>query len=285
MADARSAPSPVLRAVGLGAGFLLLTGVAVYGFRAVELDGRSFVPGWLALLSALATMTLLIITAEFRLLARITGTSVSTRSAFSVSVIGAAANLLPLPGSTITRFVALQRHGASTSTITAALFGGALVWLGTAGLVAAAGLTGGSVLVGVAFAIGALVALGGGLATIRRAGATNRDMAALTVTELCLTVVGIARFLTAAAMLSLPGSLRETAALAAAGPASAAVGIVPGGLGIRESLAAALGAVSGLGGAEAAVIAVVDRAVGLGILVPAYLVIVTFGFRTDRDQP
>lgn len=61
------------------------------------------------------------------------------------------------------------------------------------------------------------------------------------------------------------------------------MGIVPGGLGIRESLAAALGAISGLGGAEAAVIAVVDRAVGLAILVPAYVVIVVFGFRSEKE--
>lgn len=281
--DERTTAASPLRVVGLVAGLVFLLVMVVYGFGAVEIDRESFVPGWLALLVGLAATTLCIIMLEFRVLARITGVSVSAKQAFSVTVIGAAANLLPIPGSAITRYVVLQRSGVAASVITTTLLGGALMWLGVAAGFAALGLTAGSTVIGALFGLGAIGVFGVGTFMLRRAGGSGRDTTLLALTELGITVVGIARFLTAAAMLSLPGSLRETVALAAAGPASAAVGIVPAGLGIRESLAAALGAISGLGGAEAAVIAVVDRAVGLAILVPAYVVIVVFGFRSNTE--
>lgn len=281
--EERTTAASPLRVVGLVAGLVFLLVMVVYGFGAVEIDRESFVPGWLVLLVGLAATTLCIIMLEFRVLARVAGVRVSAKQAFSVTVIGTAANLLPVPGSAITRYVVLQRRGVAASVITTTLLGGALIWLGVAAGVAALGLTAGSTVIGGAFALGAIGVFGAGVLMLRRAGGSGRDTALLTLIELGITVVGIVRFFTAAAMLSLPGSLRETVALAAAGPASAAVGIVPGGLGIRESLAAALGAVSGLGGAEAAVIAVVDRAVGLAILVPAYLVIVAFGFRSEKE--
>ncbi len=281
MAVARSLSSLTLRIVGFVTGFCLLIGVARFGFRSAELDSGSFVPSWLILLTMLALFTLFTIAAEFRILARIAGVAISKRTAFGVSVIGTAANLLPVPGSAITRFIVLQRAGAAKAAITAALLGAALAWLGVAGLIAGAGLAGSSPLVAAAFVAGASASLGGGLAILRQLDCFTRDLLLLVATELTLTLIGIARFLTVAAMLALPGTLQETAALAAAGPASAAVGFVPAGLGVRESLAAALGALSGLGAAEAAVIAVVDRAIGLGILVPAAAVTVGIGFRLD----
>ena len=283
VAVARSLFSLPLRVVGFSIGFFLLIGVAGFGFRSAELDSGSFAPTWLIVLTVLALCTLSIVATEFRVLARITGVEISHRTAFGVSVIGAAANLLPVPGSAITRFVVLQRAGATKATIAAVLLGGALAWLGVAGLIAGAGLAGSSPLVAAAFAAGASGSLAAGLILLRRGGSSTRNLGLLIATELTLTLVGIARFLAVAAMLALPGTVRETAALAAAGPASAAVGFVPAGLGVRESLAAALGAISGLGGAEAAVIAVVDRAVGLGILLPAAAVVVAMGVRIGPE--
>ncbi len=284
MAVARSLSSLTLRIVGFSVGFFLLIGVASFGVRSAELDSGSFAPTWLIVLTVLALCTLSTVAAEFRVLARITGVEISPRTAFGVSVIGAAANLLPIPGSAITRFVVLQRAGATKATITAVLFGGALAWLGVAGLIAGAGLAGSSPLIAAAFAAGASGSLAAGLTLLRRRGSSTRDLVLLIATELTLTLVGIARFLTVATMLALPGTVRETAALAAAGPASAAVGFVPAGLGVRESLAAALGAISGLGGAEAAVIAVVDRAVGLGILLPAAAIVAAVGVRIGPED-
>ena len=258
-----------------GAGLVLLVGVGWYGFSSVDLDGRSVAAGPLVALAGMALATLAIVATEFRVLARVTDVDVDRRDALGVTVIGAVANLLPLPGSAITRFVVLQRAGATSARITQALLGGAVLWLGIAGFAAAIGVLAASAGAGFALGVGGLLAIGAGLLLLPRAGATRIDRLQLVAVEIGLTAIGIARFVLAAAVIDLEAPVREVAALAAAGPASAAVGLVPAGIGVRESLAAGLGSLSGLGAATAATIAVIDRAVGLAMLIPAYLVVNT----------
>lgn len=258
-----------------GAGLGLLVAVGWYGFSTVDLEGRSVAPGAFIVLAGLAIATLGIVSTEFRLLARITGVDIGKRNALDVTVIGTIANLLPLPGSAITRFVVLQRAGAPSARITRVLLGGAVLWLGIAGVVAAIGMLVANAEAGFTLAAGGVLATGAGLTMLARSGATRTDQVKLATVEIGLTMLGLARFVLAAAVIELEAPIREVAALAAAGPTSAAVGFVPAGIGVRESLAAGLGSLSGLGAATAATIAVIDRAVGLTMLIPVYLVVNT----------
>ncbi|MDG1877404.1 MAG: hypothetical protein P8I99_08315 [Acidimicrobiales bacterium] len=262
-------PRRSLRIIGLTFGFALLVGIAWWGAASIDLKEVAIAPAVVLLVAAL--MTLAIVAAELRVIASMLDTAMSLSTAMRVTVIGSAANILPLPGSSITRVVALRRPGVSVAAISTALIGAAAVWFGMALLVmGASAASTGPVPTGI-FAVTGIGTVGTGSLLLRRIGAMWSQIGRLLVVEVLLTLVGVARLTLAVAALGLEGSFGEAAGVAAAGPASAAVAFVPAGLGVREALAAALGAISGLGAATAAVAATFDRALGLAVLAPTYL--------------
>ena len=261
-------PRPATAGLGLAVGFGLLVLVAVLAWTSLDdpPDGISTLPT--AALVLLVIPTFVIVTAEFRIVAAILGVEVPVVSAARVTVIGTAANVLPLPGAALTRAFVLTRRGASTAAATQALIATAGLWLGLGFAATALGLA--SPRPGLAAACGAM-GLGGvtiAAVMLRRLGAGLRQLGALTAVEVALTLSGAVRMWLAFNALSIDGSFVEVAALTVASPASSAVGIVPAGLGIREAFAAGLGSLSGVGAAASGLATSFDRAIGLLVLVP-----------------
>jgi len=269
--DAPKPPAKWLRFAGFVLGVSILGVVAALGWRSLEEppDGLLIAP--LAVLLSTAMLSLGIVTMEFRLVARALDVDVGWPRGLNVTILGTAANLLPLPGAALTRIVVLRKLGAKGSDAVKALTATAGVWLGAALLVAGASITAARPWAGILLVVAGAFALGTGATILRRVGSSNAITVGLLGTEVALISTGILRLWLALRVVNLDGTLLEVAGLSAAAPASAAVGFMPGGIGIRESLAAALGSLSGLGAAEAAIGATIDRAAGLIMLVPLYV--------------
>jgi hypothetical protein len=199
-----------------------------------------------------------------------------------VTVLGTIANLLPLPGAALTRLVVLRRGGATAGDSARALLAVSGVWLGVAFLFAGVGLGASRAWLGlVAVAVGVAALTVGGV-MLTRLGAARNTILAVVGLEALLTVVGIARLWLALRAIDVDASILDTTSLAVSAPAAAAVGFIPGGLGVREGVAAGLGALSDLGAAEAGVATTIDRAVGMIVLVPVYALTARFGREPER---
>jgi len=84
------------------------------------------------LMALIATpATLLLNAVEFSLSARLIGQSIPLARSMSVTIVGSAANLLPLPGATLVRLAALKSEGA---TLRSGLYATALLAILSLGL-------------------------------------------------------------------------------------------------------------------------------------------------------
>jgi uncharacterized membrane protein YbhN (UPF0104 family) len=272
------------RIIAFVSGLTLVTVVAALGWRALDdqPDSLDVVP--LLILAGSAIITLRIVAAELQLIGHGLGVTVPPAQAVRITVIGTVFNLLPLPGAAATRMIALSRLGASKRSIARALLAATAVWIGAAFILAGIGIGANHGWLGVMAALIGVVGLLVGAATLHRAGFDARSVLMLVGLEVALTIVGIIRLWLALRSVEVSSSLLEAGGLAVAAPASAAVGFMPGGLGIREGLAAGLGSLSGVGAAEASIAAVIDRCIGLIMLVPMYLATARSGsFSSESD--
>jgi len=266
----------------LGLALVIVVAVLAWNSLAERPNGISMGPA--ALLAVLVLPTFATVSLEFLLVARVLGVIVPLRQAGRVTVIATAANFLPLPGSALTRMYVLRREGVGSGPAAQALMATAGLWLGVSFVATGIGIAVGHPLPALALVA---AGIGGGsiaMVWLTRLGASRRHLLGLTLVEVVLTMTGILRVWLAFAALSLDGSLRDAAALTAASPASAAIGIVPAGLGVRESFAAALGSLSGSGAAAAGLAATFDRAMGLLILIPLAIALSRGGDKIRAEE-
>jgi hypothetical protein len=244
--------------------------VGVAGWRGLDAGERSLDPVAAAVvLVVLAPLTTALNGAEYACTARLVGVRVGPAEGVRVAVLGSAANLLPLPGAVLVRTEALRRRGTGLAGAAKASTVAAVVWAGAAAAVAgalqvadgraalgAAGLGGGALLVGAGMVAAARVQRSG-------PGTDGRARAALLATETATVAVGALRLALVAA--ELPGDLdvAGAAVLNVASVAAAAAGVLPGGLGLREAVAAALAPLVDAPAAAGAVAATLDRLLGL----------------------
>lgn len=274
--------SRVARGTLLAAGIAALIAIAVASWNSIDPQPDQLAVGPLLILGLVVAFSYLVVSAEFHLAGRALGVPIDPGTALMTTTIATAANMLPLPGAVVTRVVVLTRGGASTmaSVRVLAAIGG--LWLGVAMIIAGFGvaphrpaIAAGMVVVGIAaIAVGAIL--------LRRFGADRSTVGLLLLTEAAMTALGAVRLWLALESLGLSGSVAEIISVGVSAPLSAAVGIVPAGIGVREAIAVVLGSLSGLGGAEAGVASAVDRAVGLAALAPAVL-LATIIRRRNRD--
>ena len=264
-------------------GLALVTGVAAVGWQALDDQPDSLKLAPLLALALSVTITIRIVAAELQLIGHGLGVSVPSSQALRITVVGTVANLLPLPGAAVTRLIALSRLGASKRSITQALFGAAAIWLGAAFILAGIGIGANRGWLGIVGALIGVVGIVVGAVSLRRIGFDPSTVLTLIGLEVGLTSIGILRLWLALQTVDISSSLIEAGGLAVAAPASSAVGFMPGGLGVREALAAGLGSLSGVGAAEAGVAAVIDRGVGLIMLVPMFMFTARYGSTTDGD--
>ncbi len=258
----------LLRVAALGLGVISVIVITAVGWNSLEPRPDQLEVSPLLALCGLVLVSYLVVGLEFHLAGRALGLRIDSPTALITTTIATAANLLPIPGAVITRTIVLRRGGATTGAAVRvlALIGG--LWLGVSFVAAGFGLMGTRGWISAGF-----VAVGlGGLAVsstlLSRQGASSRTVTGLLAAETTMIGLGALRLWLALEGLGISADLGEVVSVGVAAPLSAAVGFVPAGLGVREAIAVALGALSGLGGAEAGVAAALDRSLGLAVLGP-----------------
>jgi hypothetical protein len=252
---------------------LLLLAILVFvgGFvlAFVNLPESNRRPVWtlLALVAVIGVpLTIATNAAEYGLSANLLGYRVSVESALRVSLVAAAANLLPIPGSVLVRTEAVRRLGAKTGKALATSTVVGIAWLATT-----AALTGGLLLfhgratVGaIATAIGAIL-LGITLLLCFRLDA-SRALAIggrLLVVESASVLVKAARLFVIFHALHYQVGVDQAMALTSAAVVSTATGFFPGGMGATEVLSAAVSPLVDLPAALGLLGAAIDRIIGL----------------------
>ena len=259
---------------------LLFAGVGAFGFASLP-TGRDNAQPLLALVVVLvlAPLSTGANAAEYVLTGRYVGVQVRLRDGWRVAVLSTAANLLPLPGAALVRAAALRRAGTGSIRAGRAVGAAGVLWL--AATAALAGLV--ELVEGERATVGiCLIAVGGlgSVAAHRLAGAHRlangvRTTSLLIVVEAAAVVIGAARLWVCSRVLGFDLSADQAVVLTSASVLASAAGLAPGGLGIRELLAAAIAPAVGGPAAVGAASSALDRVLGLAVVgvAAAYLVI------------
>ncbi len=192
---------------------------------------------------------------EYMLSGRLLGKSIGLMEGLEVTTIGAAANMLPLPGSTLVRMAGLKAAGAGYGKGAAAVLLASLIWLAVASLYAGLWIaslgsaTPAARWVGPAFvAVGALLLVLCLVVAMRLEGGC-RTLGLIAANRLVLVVIEALRFVLVLQAMGVAVSFAQASGLAVTGVLGSAVSIVPAGLGVRELVAAGLGPVVGISAA------------------------------------
>lgn len=247
-------------------------------------DDLEIEPWWLVVSAiAVSPWSTVMNGAEFVATARAVGRPVGAREALRVAVLSSAANLLPLPGAVAVRTQYL-RSAAGMKRAFAVTAGAGICWLGTA--VLAAGIA--DAVANRRAAAAAVVAAGAGIVAVayvvvrRAAGPTATERNAwwwIWLTEIGQVAVAAARLALAVLALGHTVDLAQAIGLGVAPVAGSAVGVLPGGLGVREAIAAAIAGLVELPAAVGGAAAAIDRLVGL-VVVAALVPFARKGNRT-----
>ena len=230
-----------------------------------NLDWRPLV----VLMAFAVPINILLNALEFRLSARLINRSVGFGKAIEITVIGSAANMLPLPGAALTRLVGLKAAGGSYREGAAVTGLIALLWLGVALTVAGAAIALlDDDLLGPLFIAAGIIVMFVALAAMVR---ISRDwplsfltatvkvlFVALDATRLYLCLIG----------LGIDANYLQASAFVVAGVVGSAVSIVPAGFGIREAVSAALAPVVGLAASVGFLAASLNRLLGMLVMLP-----------------
>jgi hypothetical protein len=268
--DPRVLNKPKAKRIILGLAVLfLLAGIAISLGRNPEvlsnLDWRPV----LILVLAAVPITIMLNAYEFVLTGRLVGRRIAMPTAIEISILGTAANLLPLPGATLVRVAALKAAGAGYLEGTKATLLVAGLWAGVAFVFAGAWMLRlGVGPVAVLFVVVGLVAWLGcfGYGVRRYRGVTLPVY--LSLAKVALVTVDAMRMFLCLSAFGLAVVFDQAAALAVAGVVGNAVSIVPAGLGIREAVSAGLAPLVGLGAGMAFLAAALNRLLGLITVVP-----------------
>jgi hypothetical protein len=201
-----------------------------------------------------------------------------------VSILGSAANLLPVPGAVVVRLANLHKGGVRvtrglnlTAIIGITWVGSACVLGGIAQLFSHPGFGGVALAVGVGLMTLSLALLARAL----EPGTRLRGAVELVAIEVGFVTMQALRLFLVAAALRFDVSFDQTAVLVIAAVSAAAIGFLPAGLGAREGIAAVLAPIVGFPAAVGLVITAVDRVVNLVVL-SVFAGIVAFVTRKQR---
>jgi uncharacterized membrane protein YbhN (UPF0104 family) len=206
---------------------------------------------------------------EFRLMAHFAQHHPPMLEIVQITVLGSAANLLPMPGAVMVRLANLRKAGVRVKrglNLTAIV---GLAWLGTAGVLGGlVQLWSHTVFAVVALAIGSTLLAIGALMLTRALEPGTRLAGALELLaiECAFILMQALRLFLVAAALRFDVSYAQTTTLAIATVAAAAIGFLPSGLGAREGIAALLAPIVGFPAAVGLVITAVDRLISLTVL-------------------
>lgn len=210
------------------------------------------------------------LTAEQHVSTHLARVTVSLMSSFRTAVAAFAANYLPIPGAVLVRIGALTRAGSRTGRATAVAAVLGVFWLAMSAILAAPGLAfGGLQVVSVLFAVAGLIAMITGFLVFHRRfrGTAGSLLVAVGVVTGKVLIHGFNVYLGLRAV-GAEAEPQIVLLISASAVMASALGLFPGGLGLREFLSGVLAAIGGFDPALAALGAVVTRAVitvGLGV--------------------
>jgi uncharacterized membrane protein YbhN (UPF0104 family) len=286
--------SPVMERLGLILALAIFAATTVVAYRGLPLHERAIHWPLLIFAAVVAVPAMIALNGvEYRLSARFLGHRVAFLQAARVGLIGTAANQLPIPGSALVRMRALNRLGSGYLRATASTAIVGLVWIGVTGLFAGGFiLASGKVGLGAPLAGAGAIATVGGFLLLRSQVAPAERLgliARLVAVEVAFVAVSGLRYFLVLRALGVRASVAQALALTVSAVLAAAAGFFPGGLGLRELLAAGMSPIVGLPAAVGAVATAVDRAVSLVVLSIAaatFLVLIprlSQGKRLDRE--
>jgi hypothetical protein len=249
-------------------GVAVFVAVTWWAWRSV--GGIDLQWSWVALLLVVgAPLGICVLTLEQHVSTLMAGVHVRIGSSFTTAVTASAANYLPLPGAALVRIGALTRagSGAGRATSVAAVLG--VMWLAVTSIATVPGLLlADRPLVALAAGVGGLVVLLAA-ATIfgDRYGVPGPVIVAaamVVMVKVALTGLTIYWGLRAVGEVVSPWT---ALLISASAVIASALGLAPGGLGVREFFSGVLAAIGGVDPALATLGTVVERAamtVGLG---------------------
>jgi hypothetical protein len=205
---------------------------------------------------------------EYRLSARIVGQEVPVPAALRVSIIAAAVNLLPVPGSVLVRTRALAQGGSSTTRAVSSTLAVGVVYLAVALVIVAVVQAPGSPGAATAVLLVGLAMFAGAAVVTRRlaGGPVGRVLGHLVAVEALSVLVKAVRLHLVIQALGFDPSFSQATSLAMATVAGSAIGIFPGGLGIRELLAALIAPAVDLPASVGLIGTSLERVIGLATL-------------------
>jgi uncharacterized membrane protein YbhN (UPF0104 family) len=208
-------------------------------------------------------------TLEFMLTGRLIGKAIPLPRALEITIIGTAANMLPLPGSTLTRLASLTAGGAPLKEATTAVLLVAAVWPGVAFVFSGLSILSATAhLVGMVFLVAGLVVLCAIVLGVVRGRLRLRWTLAAIGVKLAMVATDAARLLVCFFALGIDSTFAQASALTLSALVGSAVSIVPAGLGVREAVAAALSPIVGLSAAAGFLAATINRLLALAALAP-----------------
>ncbi len=214
-------------------------------------------------------VTALINALEFIVSARMVGVYFPVFRAMKVTVIGSSANMLPLPGATMVRILALKTSGVSFRKGTGITLLLALIWSGMSFFYAGVMLQ--------QFDTGMMAwGLGGTGAGMllasawmtRYNGARITDYLRLVALKLAMVLVDAVRIYFCFQALELDVRFFQASTFVVSSVLGSAVSIVPAGLGVRELVSAGLAPIVGIAASAGFLSATLNRVTGLAALLP-----------------
>jgi uncharacterized membrane protein YbhN (UPF0104 family) len=225
---------------------------------------------------------------EYRVMAHFADHHPPALEILQVSIMGSAANLLPVPGAVVVRLANLRKGGVRVGrglNLTAII---GMTWIGSAWLLG--GIANvwdhpgfGTVAVAVGFSLMTVSLIL--LARSLEPGTRLTGCAELLAIEVGFVTMQALRLFLVASALRFDVSFAQTSALVIAVVSAAAIGFLPGGLGAREGIAALLSPIVGIPAAVGLVITAVDRAINLSVLSVFAVVVTLVARRQQREAP
>lgn len=255
-------------ALGLATVFLIVGLVYAYSLQPQVIQNLQWQPIFL-LAAIVVPLTLGLNAVEFKVLARLNRVQMTMVKALEITVIGSAANMLPLPGATIVRVAALKSTGSTLirSTSSTILFG--VIWIAVAFGYAGVWMLGvATEYISLVFiAIGILVLIGSGLWWRKLDGSIYLFSRFFIIKLLMVFIESVGLYFCFKAM-GVAADFSQVSGLAVAGVLGSAVSIVPAGLGVREGVSAALSPIVGLSASLGFMAAFMNRLIGMSVIVP-----------------
>lgn len=246
----------------------LFVGSTVAAWQALPDDRPGLDWGLVAIASLLVVPGAVVNAEEYRVSARIVGQAVPVAAALRVSIIAAAFNLLPAPGSVLVRTRALAQGGATTARAVSSTLAVGLVYIAVAlVIVAAVQAADAPATATVAAVAGVALFAGGAVMTGRLTdGPVGGLLVHLVVVETLSVLVKAVRLHLAIRALGFEPSLAQATSLTMATVAASAIGVFPGGLGLRELLSALIAPAVDLPASVGLTGTSLERVIGLATL-------------------